>query len=311
MVSYNTREKLRHCLECVEKHHEIVVVDNQSSDGSVQMVRDAFPHVKLIENQFNAGFGVANNQGCEIATGDLVLFLNSDAYAEPGAIDLLANAFADPEVVAAGGRLLNPDGSLQQSTANELSLWAVFCEQSLLEKAFPKSRLLNPYWTTFRRRGETQPWETPQVMGACLMMRAKVEFFDPRYFLYCEDTDLCRRLRRHGKILHVPVARFTHDLGSSSSKDPSMGIVRYNRGKELYFRIHHGLPFECICLLLDRLGALLRFGAWLALAALALGRNNRRNNQVRSFWRVLTAPRRSAEGSIRRPESPHPANQSV
>jgi len=311
VVSYNTREKLRRCLECIESHHEVVVVDNDSHDESPQMVQDAFPHVKLIANKFNAGFGVANNQGCAAARGDLVLFLNSDAYAEPGAIDTLASVFNDPKVAAAGGRLLNADGSLQLSTAKELTLWAVFCEQTLLEKAFPNSGLFSPYWTTFRHRDANEPWETPQVMGACLAVRAEggkpLEEFDPRYFLYCEDTDLCLRLSRHGKILHVPAARFTHDLGSSSAKDPARGIIRYNRGKELYFRIHHGAVAEAACLLLDRFGALLRLSAWAVLAALALGRSARRNAQAGCFWRVLTAPRRSAEGSIRTPESPRPA----
>jgi len=315
IVSWNTRELLRGCLDsirqaaapCVE---EVIVVDNDSTDGSAEMVRDGFPHAKLIANQFNAGFGAANNQGCEIATGDLWLFLNSDAYAEPGAIDLVAEVFENPSVVGAGGRLLNPDGSLQQSTANNLTLWTVFCEQTLLEKALPRSPLFSPYWTTFRHQDQTAPWETPQIMGACLMVRASAgEKFDPRYFLYCEDTDLCRRLQRHGKIVHVPTARFTHDLGSSSSKDPTMGIIRYNRGKELYFRIHHGAAAEFVCLLLDRLGALLRLSGWLVLAGLALGRSSRRNAQVRCFWRVLTAPRRSAEGLTRTAESPRPANR--
>lgn len=313
VVSFNTKEKLRRCLECIEPHHEVVVVDNASADGSAEMVRDAFPRVRLFANDQNVGFGPANNQGCESATGDLVLFLNSDAYAEPGAIDLLARAFDEPSVVGAGGRLLNPDGSLQSSTSNALTLWAVFCEQTLLEKAFPKSPLFSGYWTTFRNSERAEPWPTPQVMGACLMVRAKggapIEWFDPRYFLYCEDTDLCRRLGQHGTILHVPAARFTHDLGSSSAKDPAMGIIRYNRGKELYFRIHHGPGAEIVCLAMDRMGALLRMTGWIGVATLRLGRSDRANSQVRSFWRVLTAPRRSTEGSTRTGERSRPANR--
>jgi GT2 family glycosyltransferase len=148
---------------------------------------------------------------------------------------------------------------------------------------------------------EEAPWLTPQVMGACLMVRAPqgkpIERFDPRYFLYCEDTDLCLRLNRHGIILYVPAARFTHDLGSSSAKDPALGIIRYNRGKELYFRIHHGPIASIVCLVMDRLGALLRLLLWSIAAALALGRNDRKNRQMRSFWRVLTTSRLSPEAS--------------
>lgn len=296
VVSYNTREKLRRCLECIERHHEVIVIDNASADGSPEMVRNDFPQARLIANEENAGFGVANNQGCAVATGDLVLFLNSDAYAEPGAIDLLATVFDDPKVVGAGGRLLNPDGSLQQSTANELTLWAVVCEQTQIEKFAPNSPIVSPYWTTFRNQDRTEPWSTAQVMGACLMVRAKggkpVEEFDPRYFLYCEDTDLCKRLSRHGTLLHVPAARFTHDLGSSSKRDPAMGVIRYNRGKELYFKIHRGAMASLFCLLLDRLGAFMRFSAWLVLFALSGFRSCKRRDQVRAFWRVLTTSRR-------------------
>lgn len=296
VVSYNTREKLRHCLECIEPHHEVVVIDNASTDGSPEMVRDGFPQVRLIANKDNVGFGVANNQGCAVATGNLVLFLNSDAYAEPGAIDHLAQVFTDEKVVGAGGRLLNPDGSLQQSTANELTLWAVFCEQTQIEKFAPGSPLLSPYWTTFRNKDRTEPWPTAQIMGACLMVRAAngrpVEEFDPRYFLYCEDTDLCKRLSCHGALLHVPTACFTHELGSSSKRDPAMGVIRYNRGKELYFQIHRGAMASFGCLVLDRLGAFMRLSAWSALFALSGFQNGKRRDQVRSFWRVLTASRR-------------------
>ena len=121
VVSYNTREKLRCCLQCLESRHEVIVVDNASKDGSPEMAAADFPAVKLIANKENRGFGAANNQGTDVASGELVLYLNSDAYADPGAVDELARVFDDPGVVAAGGRLLNPDRTLQQSIENELT----------------------------------------------------------------------------------------------------------------------------------------------------------------------------------------------
>ncbi len=291
IVSFNTREKLKKCLQCIEPVHETIVVDNASIDGSAEMVRREFPQVKLVVNSTNCGFGPANNQGCRHATGDKVLFLNSDAYADPGAISLLAEAFDDASIVAAGGMLLNPDRSLQQSTANELTLWAVLCEQTYLEKIFPRSSVFSPYWTTIQLAAKDSVSRTPQVMGACLMVRAiagrPVEEFDERYFLYCEDTDLCKRLAQHGPIIYVPDAKFVHDLGSSSAKDPAVGIIRYNRGKELYFRIHHGALASSLCLILDRLGALLRLFAWMAKFVLSGFRSQRSRTQVSAFWRVL------------------------
>lgn len=187
VVSYNTSAALRKCLEAIESHHDVIVVDNGSTDGSPEMVQSDFPDVRLIQNTDNRGFGAANNQGMALAQKDLVLFLNSDCYAHPGAISRLALAFRDASVVAAGGMLLNPDGSLQDSIANRLTLWTVFLEQTFLGR--------KGYWRTQRALEEAGPGdaEVPQIMGACLMIRP-IERFDERIFLYCEDTELCARL---------------------------------------------------------------------------------------------------------------------
>lgn len=287
VVSYNTQDKLRQCLAAIEPDHEVIVVDNASSDGSPEMVYRDFPRVKLIRNRNNRGFGAANNQGIEAASRELVLFLNSDAYAFPGAINLLANQFTSPSVVGAGGQLLNPDGSRQNSSANSLTLWAVFCEQTLLEKLYPNISFLSPYWNSQKLGDRTSAVE--QVMGACLMIRPR-ERFDERFFLYCEDTELCYRLRRHGKIYYVPAARFTHDLGSSSASNRWVAIARYNRGKELFFRLHHGPASMSVCWLLDRMGALLRLLVWGVAALGTAGKRPRFREQALTFWRVLSAP---------------------
>jgi len=247
VVSYNTRDLLRACLQSIETHHETIVVDNASADGSANMVAAEFPHVVLIRSDRNLGFGAANNRGMDVARGQFVLLLNSDAEAKPGAIDRLADALVEG-VVAVGGKLLHPDGRLQESAAGPLTLWAVFCEQLYLERWF------HAYW-----RSESLPngGEVAQVMGACLMLRP-VERFDERFFLYCEDTELCHRLRKHGRILYVPTAEFVHHLGASGSSARWRSVALYNRGKELYFAIHRGRLASVSCLLFDRLGALLR-----------------------------------------------------
>jgi len=293
VVSYNTREALRRCLECVGGGHEVVVVDNASTDGSVEMIRERFPNVKLIANIDNVGFGPANNQAAAAASGVLHLFLNSDAYAEPDAISRLAQVFEDGSIIAAGGRLMNMDGSLQNSTANRLTLWSVFCEQLYLEKLLPRFKIASPYWNTQQLIGEPCPADTEQVMGACLMARANLERFDERYFLYCEDTDLCLRLRRHGRIVYVKNASFFHELGVSSAADPLKGVMRYNWGKELYFRIHHGPFAGGICLVFDRIGAFARWLTWL------LRRSAEAHQKAKGFWGVLTAPYRDPTRSSR------------
>jgi GT2 family glycosyltransferase len=290
VVSYNTRDLLRRCLNSIEPCHEVIVVDNASQDGSADMVASEFPHVRLLRNSDNRGFAAANNQGLDAASRPLVLLLNSDAFAEPGAIERLARVFDDPGVVAAGGRLLHEDGRTQDSAAGPLTLAVVAAEQLHLE------RWLRLYW---RHPESTE--EVEQVMGACLMFRP-VERFDERYFLYCEDTDLCRRLRKHGRILYVPEARFTHLLGSSSRANRWLAIARYNAGKELYFRIHHGPLAAAVCWGLNRLGALLRLIVWGAVWLATLGR--RGSGQPLAFWRVLTAPAGGPPRPTRTAEGP-------
>ncbi len=298
VVSFNTKEYLRACLAAIEPRHEIIVVDNASIDGSPQMVATEFPRVHLIENRVNRGFGAANNQGIDVMTRSLALLLNSDARPEPGAIDALAILFRDQGVVATGGGLLNEDNSRQNSCCNRLTLWAVACEQLYLEKIFPQSSFFSPYWITHRLPADRVS-AVFQVMGACLMLRP-VARFDERFFLYCEDTELCLRLRPHGTILYSPGAHFYHALGASSSGTRWESVARYNRGKELYFAIHHGLGQALVCRGLDRLGAGLRLLFWSLRSLIPAG--NQANNRAQRilFWSVLTAPR---DGPPRPPDT--------
>jgi len=264
-------------------HYEVIVVDNASSDGSQDLVKTEFPKVNLIEKSENLGFGRANNVGIDHLSGDLILFLNSDAYIEPGAINKLIEVFGDPQVVAAGPKLLNMDGSLQESVAGPLTLTNVLLEQTYLDAI---ARKVNKgYWRTIHI--QDQPiTEVDQVMGACMVMRSSLSLrFDERFFLYCEDTELCRRITESGKIVYVRDAKVTHELGSSSVDSRWKSVARYNLGKELYFRIHHGVIAAAICWFLDRLGAFIRLLAGLILAPIKpSGRE-----KVKIFSRVLFA----------------------
>lgn len=292
LVSFNTRDLVhRALLRLVEETavHEIWVVDNSSGDGTAEMVQAEFPAVQLIANRMNRGFGRANNQALDRATGDLVLLLNSDAVPEPGAIARMAKVFTDETVTAAGGRLTFPDGRLQESACARLTLWAVFCEQLWLEKAFPLSRWLSPYWQSGRLAAQSSdPHPVEQVMGACLMMRPGLRF-DERFFLYVEDTELCHRLRSRGRILYIPDAVFLHDLGASSSGTRWESVSRYNRGKELYLAIHRGPLAATMAWLLNRLGAFLRLMIYQGIVLATFGRRGR--DSVSLWARVLTAPR--------------------
>jgi len=306
IVSYNTRELLRECLCSLltpapgTPRVEIIVVDNASADGSAPMVAREFPQVRLIANPDNRGFGAACNQGLAVAQGRYALILNADVRAEPHALArLIAFMDAHPEAAAAGGQLRFPDGRVQPSCARELTLWWVFCEQSLLAKLFPRTRLFGGYWRTHWDFNSTI--ETEQVMGACLLLRRGASaasppepnpvipfpLFDEAYFLYCEDTDLCHRIRLvGGKIYYVHDAVFVHHLGASGEPQRAEMVIHYNRGKERYFRKFHGAWQARVCRWLNKCGALLRVAIGVAGVLLSLGRNARAHRYAATFWTV-------------------------
>jgi GT2 family glycosyltransferase len=285
IVSYNTREQTRRCLEALvgQGVSQVIVVDNASTDGSVEMLREImpklFPGSVILASSRNLGFGRANNMGLIQAESDLVLYLNSDAYANPGAIAQLASVFSDSSVVAAGGRLLNPDGSLQESVAGRLTLGAVFLEQFFLDGI--ARRFGRSYWRT-KLLPADKPSDVEQVMGACLMVRRDADpRFDERFFLYCEDTELCHRLKMRGRIVYDPKAEFTHELGSSSKANRWRSVARYNYGKCLYFKITRGRAAATACGLLNTFGAISRILAGIPLALIG------KPEKLTTFCRVL------------------------
>lgn len=297
VVNYRTPDFLMGCLASLPPECSVIVIDNASGDDSVERVRREFPRAICVDNDKNVGFGVANNQGLERVETEFALLLNSDAAAHPGAVERLVQTLADyPGAMAVGGKLLNPDGSLQNSTARGLTLTAVFLEQTGLEAVVRRVAPSHAYWTTPRLASATPPVETEQLMGACILMRrgpdGQFVRFDSRYFLYCEDTDLCLRLRQYGPLLYETRAEFTHHLGQSSLRDRWRSVARYNRGKELYYRIHRGRLAMAACLLLNRLGALGRLLTHGCLAFRAASRD-----RIPLFWRVLTAPIREPNRS--------------
>jgi GT2 family glycosyltransferase len=295
IVSYNTRELLRECIESILCEQgdglavEVIVVDNASADGSAVMVAERFPQARLIANPDNRGFGAACNQGLEVARGRYALILNADIRAQPSALQRLVGFMdAHPDAAICGGQLRYPDGRVQPSCARDLTPWWVFCEQSMLAKLFPRTRLFGGYWRTHWDFSATI--ETEQVMGACMMLRRPFPRFDEDYFLYCEDTDLCYRVRQAGgKIYYVHDAVFVHHLGASGEPQRAQMVIYYNRGKERYFRKFHGAWQARVCRWLNRGGALLRVLLGLGGVVFTLGRRAGFRRYAATFWRVWRA----------------------
>lgn len=297
LVSYNTCALLRACLASLQARRkegevslEVVVADNSSDDGSVDMVRDEFPWARLIETGGNLGYGRANNVALEQARGRYFLVLNSDTEVEPGTLAALRD-FLDshPAAVAVGGQLVLPDGSPQLSCARDPNLWAVFREQTFLEKLLPKPWRTGSYAGPYKT--SAIPQEVEQIVGACLFVRREAweqaGGFDPAYFMYFEDVDFCVRLRRAGgKIYFLPDARIRHHLGASSRdwQGRARMITSYNQSRCDYFHRQGGPARATALKALVLLGAGLRTIIW---RTLAIARPDTRDQAAlfQSVWR--------------------------
>jgi len=282
IVSYNTCALLRACLQALgdrrdegEVTLEVVVADNGSHDGSAAMVRDEFPWARLIETGGNIGYGRANNLALEDARGRYFFVLNSDTEVEPGALTALRDFMdAHPQVGLAGAQLVLPDGATQASCATDPSLTAVFWEQTYLDRLLPANRVTGAYAMTHWAYDTVR--EVEQVCGACFFARREawqeVGGFDPAYFMYFEDTDLCVRLRRAGwPIFFLPGARIKHHLGASSSGDwqtRARMVASYNKSRYYYFTRYGGAGRGALLKGLVLLGTGLRLAAWTCLSVL-------------------------------------------
>jgi GT2 family glycosyltransferase len=257
IVSFNTREVLRESLQSVEREKgdlplEIFVVDNNSHDGSVAMVQAEFPYVKVLVSQVNLGFGAANNLALEQARGRYLVLLNSDAFLCPGALQLSVKHMNEqPDCGLAGGRLVGRDNSWQPSARMFPSILSDTLVASGLAHKFPKSRFFGQFDRTWA--DPALPAIVDWVPGAYSIIRAealkKVGFFDPDFFLYSEEVDLCRRIQKGGfAIWYWPDVTIIH-IGGESSRQiktlemSSVGaqLIRWRmRSSLLYYRKHHG-----------------------------------------------------------------------
>jgi GT2 family glycosyltransferase len=253
IVNFNVREHLLASLRALyasaDTTIEAFVVDNASSDGSADAVEATFPQVAVIRNDENIGFGKASNCGLERANGEFVLLLNPDVIVESDCVKTLASfLMTNPKAAAASPRLRRPDGRLDLAARRGFPTpRAAFYRLTLLSRLFPKSRRFNRYNVGYMR--EDQVHEIDAGTAACLMMRRsaieQVGPFDPDYFMYGEDLDLCFRLKKAGwKIFYLPSAVATHVKGASSRQATSAMLREFHRSMWIFHRKHYasGLP---------------------------------------------------------------------
>ncbi len=246
IVSYNVREDLARALASVFASppavpHEVVVVDNGSSDGSLAMVRERWPGVRTIDAGANLGFSKANNLGIRATAGEWVLLLNSDTVVPPRAIDgLVDHLRSHPEAAAAGPRLVGSDGRPEISFGRMIGPF-----NELRQKVI--GRLYEGGWGPVCRRVDRRLRATREVdwvSGACLLVRRAdaeaVGLLDERFFLYTEDVDFCASLRARGRrIRFVGSVEVQHLRGRSRTHDPAASRAAYRRSHLAFYAKHH------------------------------------------------------------------------
>jgi GT2 family glycosyltransferase len=245
IVHWNTPDHLEELLTSLEeaeaiRNHEVIVVDNGSAEGPKEVIQARWPTVVLIQLPQNVGFGVANNVGASLATGDTLLFMNSDTLASLGFIRALKGILsADSAIGCAGPKHLNIDGSLQPSMGAFPTLVDDILELTGADrinsvKAWLAKR--SPYWGPHDEH-RIVDW----VNGACMMIGAdafrSVGGFDERFFAYAEEVDLCRRLQLGGwKIAYCPESVIMHKRGCSLDGEPDVRLeLRYWGHLQLYY----------------------------------------------------------------------------
>lgn len=248
IVNYNVRQFLENALASIQKamsgiEGEILVVDNASDDGSVEMVREKFPDVLLTENKTNTGFAKANNIALKQARGRFFVLINPDTIVQEDTFRVMLDFFkGNPDVGLAGCKILNADGTFQLPCRRSFPTpWVAFTKISGLSAVFPRSRWFGKYNLTYLNPDET--YEVDAVSGSFMVISrdvyGKVGGLDETFFMYGEDLDWCYRVKQAGyKVYYVPATKIVHFKGESTRRSDIDEIKTFYRAMQLFVEKH-------------------------------------------------------------------------
>jgi len=248
IVNYNVRPFLENAIISVKKavegiSAEVIVVDNASDDGSVEMVRQKFPKLDLVAEQHNLGFAAANNVALRRCRGKYILLLNPDTVVQEDTFRVMIRFLDDhPEVGLAGCKILNPDGTLQLACRRSFPTpWIAFTKITGLSNLFPRSRVFGKYNLAYL--DPDQSYEVDAVSGSFMFLRRKildeVGFLDEQFFMYGEDLDLCFRIKKAGwKIYYVHETQIIHYKGESVRRSDLDDVKLFYDAMRMFVQKH-------------------------------------------------------------------------
>lgn len=294
IVSWNISKLLSACLESVlqnppDGEMEIWVVDNASTDDTVEMLRSCYPQVHVIVNQNNVGFAAANNQGINQAKGEFILLLNPDTVVLPGALTTLVKYLqAHPEASACGPMLLNPDRTLQKSCYPFPTLSREFWRLFHLDRLHTYGVYRMDHWR------QDEPRSVDIIQGACLIVRKsildRIGLLDEDYFMYTEEVDLLYRIKQTGAgVFWVPAARVIHYGGQSTQQVATAMFIRLYESKLVFFRKNHGQMAAWVYKLILSLTALSRILVSPFALLLSPTRRQQQLKITSNYWNMLIA----------------------
>lgn len=267
IVNWNAGHLLKDCLQSIYRNIikincEIFVVDNASTDGSLEMVRKEFPQVKLIENKSNLGFAKANNQAINKSKGMYILLLNPDTIVQKDTFhNMLEFMNTHPEAGVVGSKVLYADGSLQLSCGHFPSLQTEFFHSTLLEEIFSKSPLMGNFRMTNWDHNSVK--EVDWVSGSCLLVRkaaiTDIGLLDEAIFMYAEDIDWCYRIKNAAwKTYYLPQSKIIHLESQIANTNLTNKLKNGYQGLYYFFDKHYGKKVAILFKVLVANGMILR-----------------------------------------------------
>lgn len=276
IVNTNNRDMLDACLASIRDRtsrisYETIVVDNACTDGSADMVAEKYPWAQLIRNSGRMGFSANHNQALRLMRGRYCVILNEDTVLHPGCLDLMVEYLdAHRDIGALGPRIHNADGSLQQSVYRIPTISVLVSHALFLGAVMPHI----PYFGGYRTWPHNTIADVPFLSGACIMfpsdlMRA-VGYMDDGFFIYCEDPDICKRVREAGRrVVFFPNAQLIHFGGGTFTRGGDTYVNHFLTSTHRFFRKHYGRTAELAAAALLFWGAAARLAGFSAAARLA------------------------------------------